>query len=88
MTWKINWSNEAIKQLRKLDKSLQNKIIDYLNNRILTTQHPHDFGKSLRHDKHGLWRYRIENIRIICHIRENEALILILGVGHRKNIYH
>ena len=43
--------------------------------------------KPLRHNKYGLWRYRVEDTRIICQIREQETLVLVLRVGHRKNIY-
>lgn len=87
MTWKISWSDDARKQLRKLDKKLQADILEYLSKRVLGAKHPCDFGKSLRHDKYGLWRYRVRDTRIICHIREQEALILVLRVGHRKNVY-
>lgn len=87
MTWKINWSDDARRQLRKLDKKLQADILEYLSKRVLSAKHPGDFGKSLRHDKYGLWRYRVRDARIICHIRDQEALILVLRVGNRKNVY-
>ena len=87
MTWKINWSNEAQKQLRKLDCKLQNKILKYLSDRIGNAKHPCDFGKALRHDKYGLWCYRVGDARLICQIRETESLILVVRVEHRENIY-
>lgn len=87
MTWKIEWSDEARKQLRKLDKKLQSKILKYLSERIATANHPRDFGKSLQYDRYGLWRYRVNDARIICQIRDEEFLILVLRVGHRKNVY-
>lgn len=87
MTWKINWSDDARKQLRKLDKKLQADILKYLGERIASASHPCDFGKPLRHDKYGLWRYRVREVRIICQIREKESLILVLRVGHRKSVY-
>lgn len=45
-------------------------------------------AKSLRRDKYGLLRYRVEDSRIICQIKETHCLVLVLRVGHRKNIYH
>lgn len=87
MTWKINWSDDARKRLRKRDKKLQADIVEYLSKRVLGANHPGDFGKPLRHDKYGLWRYRVREARIICQIREQEALILVLRVGYRKNVY-
>jgi mRNA interferase RelE/StbE len=87
VTWKINWSDDARKQLRKLDKSLQKDIIKYLGERIANAKHSHDFGKPLHHDKHGLWRYRVQDARIVCSFYENELSVLVVRVGHRKNIY-
>ena len=87
MIWKLNWSDDARKQLRKLDQKLQNDILKYLSGRVLHANHPCDFGKPLRHNKYGLWRYRVQDTRIIGQVRDNEALILVLRVGHRKNVY-
>jgi mRNA interferase RelE/StbE len=87
VTWKIKWSDDACKQLRKLEKKLQQDILNYLSSRIANAQHPCDFGKPLRHDKYGLWRYRVQDARIICHVYENELSVLVVRVGHRKNIY-
>ena len=87
MTWQINWSEEARKELRKLDKKSQADILDYLDKRIAKANHPCDFGKALRHDKYGLWRYRVGDIRIICQIQSEELIILVLCVAHRKKVY-
>jgi len=87
VTWTINWSDDARKQLRKLDKKRQTDIIKYLRERVITAKHPCDFGKPLRHDKYGLWRYRVGDARIVCQLRENESFILVLRVGDRKNVY-
>jgi len=87
VTWTINWSDDARKQLRKLDKKLQLQIQKYLSERVATANHPHDFGKPLRHDKYGLWRYRVNDARVVCQIHDKELLILVLRVGHRKNVY-
>lgn len=87
MTWKIKWSDDARKQLRKLDKKLQSDILKYLDERIIKAEHPCDFGKPLRHNKYGLWRYRVGNACIVAQVREKELILLVLCVGHRKNIY-
>jgi len=88
MTWQINWSDDARKQLRKLDKKRQRDILNYMGKRIAQANDPHDFGKPLRHDKFGLWRYRVADTRIICQIKNDELTVLVLNVGHRKAIYH
>ena len=87
MTWKIKWSDDARKQLRKLDKHTQDSLLNYLGKRVMSANHPCDFGKPLRHEKYGLWCYRVGSSRIVCQIKEEELIVLVLRVGHRKNIY-
>ncbi len=87
MIWKVEWHDDARKELRKLDKQLQQQILRYLRERIATGEDPRRFGKPLSYDMYGLWRYRVQNARIICKLFEEELLVLVVRVGHRKNIY-
>lgn len=87
MVWKINWDERAVKDFKKLDKAIQKKILKFLNLRIAQLDNPRVFGKSLSYDKFGLWRYRVEDFRIICSIDDHELVILVVQVGHRKTIY-
>jgi mRNA interferase RelE/StbE len=86
--WTVEWDDNARKELRKLDKSLQDAILQYMRKRIATNEDPRRFGKPLSYDKHGLWRYRIQDARVICRIEEDELLVLAVRVGHRKNVYN
>ena len=85
MTWTIELEDRAIKELSKLEKQTQYKIINYLKARILND--PRNFGKPLLYNKFGLWRYRVGDYRIICKIEDQRLSILIVSVAHRKNIY-
>lgn len=87
MTWKIEWDDRARKELRKLDSSIQKEILGYLRSRIGESSNPRIFGQSLSGNKAGLWRYRIGNYRIICRIEDDALVVLVIGVGHRKEIY-
>lgn len=87
MTWRIEWDDRARKELRKLDSSIQKEILHYLRTRIDGGKDPRVFGKSLSGNKIGLWRYRIGNYRLICKIEDNRFIVLIIGIGHRKEIY-
>lgn len=44
-------------------------------------------GLSLKGRLKGLWRYRIGNYRIIGQIRDNNMIILIIKIGHRRDVY-
>lgn len=86
-TWKVEWDDRAVKELRKLDKTIQKKILAFLRERIATTENPKRFGKGLQYEKHGLWRYRVEDYRVICRITDAEITVLVIQVSHRKNAY-
>ena len=88
MAWKIRYSEIAAKQMKKLDKAMSKKIDKYLNERIAIQTDPTVFGKALGHDKSGLWHYRLEDYRIICEIVNNELIVLVLRIGHRKEVYN
>ena len=67
---------------------MQREILDYIDTRIATEEDPHRFGKPLRHERHGLWRYRVRDYRIICEIREQSGVVFVLSVKHRSIVYH
>jgi len=48
---------------------------------------PRQFGKPLHGDKKGLWRYRVGDYRLICDIQDQRVTVLLLALGHRKEIY-
>jgi mRNA interferase RelE/StbE len=85
--WVVEWDDRAAKELRKLDKQAQQQILNDVHSRIATDEDPRRFGKALTADKIGLWRYRIEDHRLICRIENEKLIVLVLRVGHRKNIY-
>jgi mRNA interferase RelE/StbE len=87
LVWKIRLNPRTEKQLKKLDRLAQRKILNYLKEQIATLENPRLFGKALQGNKQGLWRYRVGDYRIICQILDNELIILVIKVGHRKNIY-
>jgi mRNA interferase RelE/StbE len=84
----IEWDDRARKELRKLDKQLQKNILKYLRERIAVDADPRRFGKPLSYDKHGLWRYRIQDARIICRIEDGDLCVLVVRVGNRKMVYN
>lgn len=87
MTWTVEWDDHARKELRKLDKALQKNILKYLREKIATEADPRRFGKALSYDKHGLWRYRLQDVRIIYRIQDEDILVLALKAGHQKETY-
>ena len=87
MIWKIEWDDRARRELRRLDPSVQRDILAFMRQRIAVDDDPRRYGKRLRQEMHGLWRYRVGNHRIICRIEEDRVVVLVVKVGHRKKVY-
>jgi len=83
--WKIKLSPEAEKQLRTIDRSASLKIQKYLKERVALN--PIMFGKPLSANLKGFWRYRVEDYRIICDVRDKELVVLVVKIGHRSKVY-
>ena len=50
-------------------------------------KNPRQLGRGLVGNKAGLWRYRIQDYRIICRLEDKRLVVLVVAVGHRKEIY-
>lgn len=87
MIWRIEFSESAKKELGKLDRQVQKEIRDYLRKRIGTEEDPRRFGEALLRNLSGLWKYRVGSYRVICRIEENRVTVLVLRVGHRREVY-
>lgn len=85
LAWIIKWKESAKKQIKKLDRPVQKKILDYLDEKA--RENPRLFGRELVGNKSGLWRYRIQDYRIIVRLEDQNLVVLVLAVGHRKEIY-
>lgn len=87
MSWDYRISEKALKQLKKLDKQAAKQIVDYLDARIAGTEDPRQWGKQLKGELNNIWRYRSGDYRILCLLQDEVFVVLVLEVGHRKNIY-
>ncbi len=88
MAWKIEFDEKALYDLEKLGKPEQRKIITYLKERIANLEDPRTSGKPLTGASYrGIWRYRVENYRILCKIEDSKLTVLVVAIGHRSKIY-
>ena len=87
MAWTVEIDSFAEKQLRKLDRSVQKRLLDWLSERIEGCKNPKHFGEPLRGNLTGLWRYRVGDYRIICEIQDEKLIVIALAIGHRRRIY-
>jgi mRNA interferase RelE/StbE len=87
LAWRVEISRTAQKQITKLDRQTQRAIVRYLRERVLEGQNARQLGKPLRGEKKGLWRYRVGDYRLICDIRDENKTVVVLALGHRKQVY-
>ena len=87
MAWTLRLSETAKRQLRKLDSSNAQVILRYLNRLVQETSDPRERASGLRANLAGLWRYRVGDYRVICSIEDHELMILVLQIGHRRDVY-
>ena len=88
MKYNVVFSERAKRQLKKLDKHISSLIIGWLEKNIQGSENPRVHGKGLVENKSGQWRYRIGDYRVICEIIDKQVVVLVLEVGHRKDIYN
>ena len=85
--WRIEITRTATRQITKLDRQGQKTILEFLREHLSTAENPRQWGTALQGDKRGLWRYRVRDYRLICDILDEKVVVLVLEVGHRKNVY-
>jgi mRNA interferase RelE/StbE len=88
LKYKVVFSDRAKKELKKLDKYVASLIIGWLEKNIQNCENPRAHGKGLVENKSGQWRYRVGDYRILCEIKDDEIIVLVLEIGHRREIYN
>ena len=87
MPWAYRFEARAVKELKKLGPQAAKTILAYLDERVARSSDPRRFGKALQSDLAGLWRYRVGDYRILCHIEDHRLVVLVVAVGHRREVY-
>lgn len=87
MAWKIEYDPRSIRDLNRLSREIRQEIADYLDARVAAADESRRFGKPLRYGLAGLWRYRVRDYRIVCEVRDQTMVVLVVGVGHRRDVY-
>lgn len=87
MDWKIEFSDSALKALRRLDRSTARRILRFLRERIASSDDPRRLGKALKGEHRTYCRYRVGPYRLICLIEDRALRVLVVRVGHRRDVY-
>lgn len=85
--WQIKIDESLEKTLRKIDIETRKRIFDFLKLRVAVSENPRILSEPMKGNFAGLCRYRVGDYRIICRIEDDTLTVLVLKIGHRKNIY-
>jgi mRNA interferase RelE/StbE len=85
--WTIEFDPAAQRELDKLDTPIARRVSKFLYERVAKLDDPHQIGERLQGTLSGLWRYRVGDYRLICSLEDDRLVVLVLRVGHRREIY-
>lgn len=83
----VDFSESAVKQLKKLDKPTARVIKNWIVKNLVDCSDPRQHGKALTGNLKGVWRYRVGDYRLFADIKDDEVLIFIFDIAHRREIY-
>ncbi|NLP47492.1 MAG: type II toxin-antitoxin system RelE/ParE family toxin [Clostridiales bacterium] len=83
----VFFEKNAEKYLRKMDPTQQKILIAWVAKNLENTKNPRAHGQPLKGVLKDYWRYRVGDYRLIAEIDDNEIRIIIIKIGHRRDIY-
>ncbi len=88
MAFEIEFDPEAVQDLKKLDRPVQQRLVGFLRQRVAALDNPRDIGEALTGTKLGsYWKYRVGDWRIICDIQDRRVVVRVLRIGNRREVY-
>lgn len=85
--YSLQFTNNAKKQLKKMDKYTARLIVNWMLKNIQNTTNPRMYGKALKGNLSDYWRYRVGDYRVITEIQDDAFVVVAVEIGHRKEIY-
>ncbi|MBN9532784.1 MAG: type II toxin-antitoxin system RelE/ParE family toxin [Alphaproteobacteria bacterium] len=85
--WTIELTETALDDLEYLSRTDRNRVLDFLFGRLQTWSNPRQTGHSLSGSLSGYWRYRVGDYRILCRIEDVRVVVVVVKVGHRREVY-
>lgn len=88
MGYRVEFDPAALKELKRLDRPVQQRLVGFLRTRIATLDDPRSLGEPLAGARLGsFWKYRVGDWRIICDIQDEHIVVRVLRLGNRREVY-
>ena len=82
--YRVEFASRAQRMFRNLPADIQRRLDPALQ---ALSQDPRPPGCKQLSGEESVWRIRVGDYRIVYQIRDNELLVLVLKMGHRREIY-
>src|SRR5258708_30387389 len=83
----IEIDGDARSELEKLDRPVSDRILKFLRQRVAALDDPRTIGERLHGPLRQYWKYRVGDYRLICSIKDDRLVVIVVRVGHRREIY-
>lgn len=87
MTWTVKFTKQAEKQFNKLDRPIQQRITNFLNDRLKSLDNPKQIGKVLQGNLAEYWSYRVGDYRLLVVFENDDLIIVVTELAHRRHVY-
>jgi mRNA interferase RelE/StbE len=87
LAWTVSITPEAQRQLQRLDRPVTERIGKFIDQRLVGIEKPQSIGHALTGDHRGRWTYRVGDYRLICEFRNEELVVVVVKIGHRRSVY-
>lgn len=84
MQYKLLFDDKVAKDLKQIDKQWQKRILEAIRTKLVKDPY---IGKKLVGDLSSYYRYRVNDYRIIYEILEDEIILVVIKIKHRKDVY-
>ena len=88
MAWRVLLDPRAAREIDRLDGPVQARIWKFLYERLARLEDPRSVGQAMRGSELGdLWKYQVGDHRILAKISDRDVVVVVVKIGHRREIY-
>jgi mRNA interferase RelE/StbE len=87
MGWRVDFTDKARQQLRKLHPDVQSRLLRFLRERVASSDDPRMLASRLTGELAAYWRFRVGDYRLLCRVDDGTLTVLVISLGHRKQVY-
>jgi mRNA interferase RelE/StbE len=88
MAYAVEVLPSALRDIDQLNAQPRRRILKFLYERVAKLDDPRSIGQALKGSELGeFWKYRVGDYRLVCKIEDDRVVVLVLRIGHRRDIY-